>query len=515
MDFQTPLARFAGSLMVVALAAAAGSCSSGGGGSPFPVGTSPPPGGLQLTPEIGSIQDNVLTPSCATSGCHTGADAPLGLRLEDVASSYALLVGIPSGQVPSLMLVDPGNPSGSYLVQKLEGSAAAGERMPASGPPFLSRTTVNIIRQWITDGALPPSEDDMDPPQVVSIEPADGAALAQLPAVITIVFSRDMDGSLFNDTTVVLTRAGGDGTFVDGNEEVLQPAAIMLDAANARMATIDLSGIDSVDDDYEVRLVGTGGMALASLDGEILDGDADGEAGGDFVSTFNVSADNDVFAVVAISPANGAVEIDFPSSITVTFSADVDVATVDANSFVLERSGGDGAFDDGNEAPVDAPVSAAGNQATMDLSGILPSFEDTYRVMLSETILDLAGNMLDGDGDAIAGGNFVSTFQTDLTTYTDDTQPIFLEKCDTCHTVDGLGGHNIGMVYADALKPAVSGDCDGLTIGECTIVLVQQGDMPQGAECEGDPEEDEDNDACLTQTEQDALQAWIDDRLPE
>jgi hypothetical protein len=138
----------------------------------------------------------------------------------------------------------------------------------------------------------------------------------------------------------------------------------------------------------------------------------------------------------------------------------------------------------------------------MNLTGILPSFEDSYRVTLSDGITDLGGNMLDGDADGTAGGNFIATFQTNLTTYTDDAQPIFLDKCDTCHTGAGLGNHNIGTVYADALKPADD-------------VLVQAGDMPQGAGCSGNPALDAGNAACLTSAEQSALQEWIDDLLPE
>jgi len=58
-----------------------------------------------------------------------------------------------SMQVGSLNRVTPGNPDNSYLIQKLEGTAAGGSRMPQGGP-FLDQATVDMIRQWITDGAL-------------------------------------------------------------------------------------------------------------------------------------------------------------------------------------------------------------------------------------------------------------------------------------------------------------------------------------------------------------------------
>jgi hypothetical protein len=47
-----------------------------------------------------------------------------------------------------------GNPSGSYLVQKLEGAPdIVGLRMPRNGPPFLTDAQVALIRQWIQNGA--------------------------------------------------------------------------------------------------------------------------------------------------------------------------------------------------------------------------------------------------------------------------------------------------------------------------------------------------------------------------
>ncbi len=100
-------------------------------------------------------------------------------------------------------------------------------------------------------------------------------------------------------------------------------------------------------------------------------------------------------------------------------------------------------------------------------------------------------------------------------TYTNDAQPIYMDKCAPCHTSFGSGGHNIGTSYADAFLAADDSDCDGLNVGECTIVRIQSGEMPAGAGCTGDPAADAGNPACLTQLEQDTIQAWIDRGLPE
>ncbi len=107
-------------------------------------------GGGALVATFASIQDKVLTPVC--TGCHAGSVAPAGLRL-DAGNSYAALVGVASAEAPSLRRVAAGNPDDSYLVQKLEGRAAVGARMPLGGP-YLDAATVAVIRQWIAAGAL-------------------------------------------------------------------------------------------------------------------------------------------------------------------------------------------------------------------------------------------------------------------------------------------------------------------------------------------------------------------------
>jgi hypothetical protein len=58
-------------------------------------------------------------------------------------------------------------------------------------------------------------------------------------------------------------------------------------------------------------------------------------------------------------------------TIVVTFSEDIDPATVSVETFRLVRSGGDGTFDDGNEVEIvpDSVTLSPGNVATMDLSG--------------------------------------------------------------------------------------------------------------------------------------------------
>ena len=273
--------------------------SGGGGGSSTPPPNNPPvnnpPAGIaNLQPTFASIQDNVFTPIC--TACHTGAAAPLGLRL-DAANSYGLLVGVASAQVPSVLRVAPGNPAASYLIQKLEGNAAVGARMPLNGTP-LAQADIDIIRQWITDGAQPtPAPPPANPIRVSSLSPLPDSSLTALPVSVTAMFDRAPDASTVNSATFLVDRSGGDGTFADGNEVAVTAASITVPAANTSSAVFDLTGIASLEDTYRVRLLGSAAGNVQDADANALDGEfsgtfpsGDGTAGGDFVATFGVLA---------------------------------------------------------------------------------------------------------------------------------------------------------------------------------------------------------------------------------
>ena len=109
-------------------------------------------GGGGLTATLSSIQDEIFTPRCATSGCHNAFSNSGGLVL-DAGQSFGNLVGVPSNQQPFTQRVDPGRPGSSYLIDKLNGSSnIVGVRMPLGGP-FLSDQQMDQIVQWIDDGA--------------------------------------------------------------------------------------------------------------------------------------------------------------------------------------------------------------------------------------------------------------------------------------------------------------------------------------------------------------------------
>lgn len=219
-------------------------------------------GSGSLNATFDSIQANVFTPIC--TACHIGATAPHGLRL-DAANSYSLLVGIASAEVPALQRVRPGDPDNSYLIQKLEGSAAVGGRMPLGGPA-LPAETVAYVRQWIRDGALRTTSagsGSNDRMAVVTSAPAEGDALPKAPAQLVVSFTRELDATRVDAGTVQLLSERADGTLepidADIHVRATNPYALVVTPRSTLPAG-----------SYVLRLGSGAGNALMSVNGTTL-----------------------------------------------------------------------------------------------------------------------------------------------------------------------------------------------------------------------------------------------------
>ncbi len=271
----------AGMLAILALAGCAGSGEGLDQNGRPNTGGGPPP----LTADYDSIQQNVFTPIC--TGCHAGAAAPLGLRLT-AGVSYAQLVGVPSVEVASLLRVEPGDPDASYLVQKLEGSAEVGDRMPQGGPP-LPQATIDVIRQWIVDGAQPSTDafSSGGPAALVAVSPTAPVPAGE-PVQIIVAADAELDTSLIHASNVTLLRSGGDGTFGEGNESAVDGLAITITSLAPTVIAVALPANALVADRFELRLAGSGAAPIADRDAVVIDGDADGVPGGDFTFEFSV-----------------------------------------------------------------------------------------------------------------------------------------------------------------------------------------------------------------------------------
>jgi len=127
-------------------------------GSPR-VGEAIPGGGGGTAQSFTSISQSILTPRCATSACHSGNppanNVPVSLDAER-AWDELVGAGVPSTQLPSMNLVEPGHPEASYLMLKLQGTQAidggTGMQMPIGAEP-LGTDELEAIAAWITNGA--------------------------------------------------------------------------------------------------------------------------------------------------------------------------------------------------------------------------------------------------------------------------------------------------------------------------------------------------------------------------
>ena len=291
-------------LLATILSITLAACGGGGGDGGGNIAPAPTPS--TFGPNFSEIQSNVFTPTCAVSGCHQGAGAPQGLRL-DAVNSYGLLVDVPSMEVPALMRVAPGDPTNSYLVQKLEGTAAIGGRMPLN-QSALPAASITTIRQWITDGAIDDRVASTNPIRVTSLSPLPNSNLTASPASIVAMFDRELDVSTVNLMTFILEGSGGDGSFGEMNDVPITATSITAAGAMPMSATFDLTGVVLANDTYRVRLLGDGASIIMDLDANALDGEnigvfpsGDGVAGGDFAALFSVSS-------VALSPTLDAIQ---------------------------------------------------------------------------------------------------------------------------------------------------------------------------------------------------------------
>ena len=122
------------------------------------------------------------------------------------------------------------------------------------------------------------------------------------------------------------------------------------------------------------------------------------------------------------------------------------------------------------------------------------------------------GGSTGGTGGATGGtgGSTGGTGGSAATVYA-DVKPIFMAKCGPCHTGTGSGStaHKLAENADDAKKNVLHGRLHGQAKGACTLIRIKAGTMPFGKGCSGNPTTDAAKPDCLTQAEQDKLQAWI------
>lgn len=281
-EFTAAAAR--GWLMLTAVGLTACSGSGEGlddNGRPVPPAPPPPPSAFK------TIQDTIFTPLC--TGCHAGASAPRGLRLED-GVSYAALVNVNSAEVPALLRVKPGDPDNSYLVHKIEGRAAVGARMPLGGPP-LPQSSIDLIKQWILDGAQPASFAPAGQfTTLKTVTPVEEAELPAIPQAIIVTADGELDTTLLTATNVSLLKSGGDGSFAEGNEVAVRGLQLSVRSLMPTVFAVTIPAEEWLPERYLLAVNGTGANPVTDRAAIAIDGDVNGAAGGDFIFSFVIKS---------------------------------------------------------------------------------------------------------------------------------------------------------------------------------------------------------------------------------
>ena len=128
------------------VAATALRLSSGNNMASLPVAPVAASASGELMPRLSSIQSMIFNRSCID---HHATEADLDLT---AGNAFANLVNVRSVQA-ALNLVTPGDAENSYLIHKLDGRAGiVGAQMPRGGPS-LTTAQIDVIREWINNGA--------------------------------------------------------------------------------------------------------------------------------------------------------------------------------------------------------------------------------------------------------------------------------------------------------------------------------------------------------------------------
>jgi hypothetical protein len=205
------------------------------------VGSGSPDAGA--APSFFDLQSQIFVPSCLFSGCHTTSTPAASLGL-DGPLACANLVGTPSCLFPNKLRVAAGDPSSSFLVDKLQGTNLSGtpqsscgqtnEPMPMGGAALPADQIAQVVA-WIQAGAMcPPGPDGgvdagqdagvdggiLDVPVTgIGVAPDAGLFLAgvQLPVQLTLSGPAPVQGEL-------VTLQASDPSVLGATSELFIPA---------------------------------------------------------------------------------------------------------------------------------------------------------------------------------------------------------------------------------------------------------------------------------------------------
>ncbi|WP_420994982.1 Ig-like domain-containing protein [Cupriavidus sp. 30B13] len=261
-------------------------------------------------------------------------------------------------------------------------------------------------------------------PTVTLAVPAPGATGVGTNTKVVATFSKDMNPASLTAASFTVTGPGaapvaGSVTYVASAKSAAFVPAAALPAATLLTATVTTGASDLA------------GNALL----------------GNFVWTFTTgSAPDTTRPTVSLSvPAAGAANVATNTNIAVTFSKDMDPATISGTSFTLTGAGG---------APVAGTVSyAAGAKSAIFTPGAPLAAGTAFNGTVTTAAADLAGNAL--------AGNFTWTFTTGAGA---DTTPPTVVSTNPANLATGIcTNKSVNFTFSEAMDP--------LTLNTATFTL--------------------------------------------
>jgi hypothetical protein len=144
---------------------------------------------------------------------------------------------------------------------------------------FSTATIQDQVRLCCCAGA------DRAPARVTSVNPPSGAVFTNastVPSSVNLTFSKNLQPATVNTNTIQVLR------IVPGQPSVLLQGTVVYDDG-LRSATFTPAQAFTIPALYQITVVGSGPSAILDSDNLALDGNDDGQPGGNFISTFTVS----------------------------------------------------------------------------------------------------------------------------------------------------------------------------------------------------------------------------------
>lgn len=270
------------------------------------------------------------------------------------------------------------------------------------------KSTGTYVWTFTTAGDGATTNNDVTPPVVTSVAPANNATSVATGSTVTATFSEPMNPSTISSSTFSLkqgsTTISGVVTY-SGNVATLSPSATLA-AGTAFTATVSTGVRDAA------------GNALASA----------------YSWSFTTSSAADITppTVVSVTPANNATSVATNSKVTASFSEAMNSGSVSSTTFTLKQ---------GNTS-VEGTVTYSGTVATFTPAAAL-SAGAVYTATVTTGVKDAADNSM--------ASNYTWSFTTVAApagvSFASEVAPILINKCNGCHTHKWTVSSNASTFY--------------------------------------------------------------------